>query len=236
MAAPAPEQKEQDKHKKPKKNGKKNDANYGKLLLARQLKELQKNSDGFSVGLVDDSDLYKWQIIVEGPNDTPYQGGYFQATLNFPPEFPSKPPEMRFTTPGFWHPNVYKDGKVCISILHEAKEDQFNQQESIDEKWRPILSIEAVIISVMSMLSEPNFESPANIDASVMWKKNPEEYKKKVKKMVRKSQEIMMGGWGTGQLIKDWWMKEERSKNWYMMIQWNRKAETDGEISHNFKR
>jgi len=189
-ALPEPQQ------KKKAKNGKSNkdSAQYGKLLLARQLKELQKNSDGFSVGLVDDSNLYEWQIIVEGPNDTPYQGGYFQATLSFPPEFPSKPPTMRFMTPGFWHPNVYKDGKVCISILHEAKEDQFNEQESIDEKWRPILSIEAVIVSVMSMLSEPNFESPANIDASVMWKKNPEEYKKKVKKLVRKSQEIMMGG------------------------------------------
>merc|ERR1712003_400016 len=81
-----------------------------------------------------------------------------------------------------------------IPILHEAKEDQFNQQESINEKCRPILSIEAIIVSVMSMLSEPNFESPANIDASVMWKKEPEVYKKKIRKLVRKSQEIMMGG------------------------------------------
>jgi len=189
-ALPDPQQKKKPKNAK---NAKDN-AQYGKLLLARQLKELQKNSDGFSVGLVDDSNLYEWQCIVEGPSDTPYQGGYFQATLSFPPEFPSKPPLMRFTTPGFWHPNVYKDGKVCISILHEAKEDQFNEQESIDEKWRPILSVEAVIVSVMSMLSEPNFQSPANIDASTMWKNDPEGYKKKVKKLVRKSQEIMMGG------------------------------------------
>jgi len=188
-ALPEPKKKKAKKGKNAKDN-----AQYGKLLLARQLKELQKNSDGFSVGLVDDSNLYEWQIIVEGPADTPYQGGYFQASLSFPPEFPSKPPMMKFLTPGFWHPNVYKDGKVCISILHEAKEDAFNQQESIDEKWRPILSIEAVIVSVMSMLSEPNFESPANIDASVMWKKSPEDYNKKVKKLVRKSQEIMMGG------------------------------------------
>mmetsp|Transcript_1838 Transcript_1838/g.1550 ORF Transcript_1838/g.1550 Transcript_1838/m.1550 type:complete len:194 (-) Transcript_1838:279-860(-) len=193
MAALPDEQKKQDKKKDVKKNPQQN-AQYGKLILARQLKELQKNSDGFSVGLIDDSDLYGWQVIVEGPPQTLYEGGYFQATLKFPPEFPSKPPEMRFTTPGFWHPNVYKDGKVCISILHEAKEDAFNQQESIDEKWRPILSIEAVIVSVMSMLSEPNFGSPANIDASVMWKKEPEVYKKKIRKLVRKSQEIMMGG------------------------------------------
>lgn len=193
MAQLPDEQKQQIKKKNPPKDAKQN-AQYGKLLLARQLKELQKNSDGFSVGLKDDENLYEWQVIVEGPAQTLYEGGYFQASLSFPKEFPSKPPVMTFTTPGFWHPNVYKDGKVCISILHEAKEDAFNQQESIDEKWRPILSIEAVIISVMSMLSEPNFQSPANIDASVMWKDEPENYKKKIRRLVRKSQEIMMGG------------------------------------------
>jgi len=195
--AQMPDEQKQQANKKKKKNPPKDakqNAQYGKLLLARQLKELQKNSDGFSVGLKDDSNLYAWQVIVEGPQATLYEGGYFQASLDFPPEFPSKPPVMVFTTPGFWHPNVYKDGKVCISILHEAKEDAFNQQESINEKWRPILSIEAIIVSVMSMLSEPNFESPANIDASVMWKKEPEVYKKKIRKLVRKSQEIMMGG------------------------------------------
>jgi len=194
MAALPDDKKADNKKKDNKKKDAQQSQQYGRLLLARQLKELQKNSDGFSVGLVDDSNLYEWQVIVEGPPQTLYEGGYFQATLSFPPEFPSKPPLMKFVTPGFWHPNVYKDGKVCISILHEAKEDAFNQQESIDEKWRPILSIEAVIISVMSMLSEPNFGSPANIDASVMWKKEPEVYKKKIRKLVRKSQEIMMGG------------------------------------------
>mmetsp|Transcript_98329 Transcript_98329/g.120450 ORF Transcript_98329/g.120450 Transcript_98329/m.120450 type:complete len:221 (-) Transcript_98329:217-879(-) len=167
---------------------------YGKILLAKQLKELQKSSDGFSVGLKDDDNLYEWELIVEGPSDTLYEGGYFSATLTFPPDFPSKPPKMVFTTPGFWHPNVYKDGKVCISILHEAKEDAFNTQESMDEKWRPILSVEAIIISVLSMLSEPNFSSPANIDASVEWKKSPDQYKRRIRKLVRKSQEIMMGG------------------------------------------
>ena len=45
---------------------------------------------------------------------------------------------MKFTTKGFWHPNVYPDGRVCISILHEAKEDPMNQMEKLSEKWRPI--------------------------------------------------------------------------------------------------
>lgn len=64
-------------------------------------------------------------------------------------------------------PAVYPDGKVCISILHAPGEDRFNEQESADERWRPILGVESIIISVISMLSDPNDESPANIDAAV---------------------------------------------------------------------
>jgi ubiquitin-conjugating enzyme E2 G1 len=115
----------------------------------------------------------------------------FHALLTFPDEYPDKPPEMRFTTPDFWHPNVYPDGKVCISILHEAKEDVFNQQEQVTEKWRPVLGVETILVSVVSMLSDPNLESPANIDASVQLQKEPEEYKKRIRRLVRNSLENM---------------------------------------------
>lgn len=75
------------------------------------------------------------------------------------------PPTMYFKS-AMWHPNVYEDGKVCISILHNPGEDE-NAYESADERWRPILGVEAIIMSVISMLASPNDESPANIDAAV---------------------------------------------------------------------
>ena len=62
---------------------------------------------------------------------------------------------------------VYPDGKVCISILHAPGVDAMNAQETAMERWRPILGVEAVLVSVLSMLSDPNIESPANIDAAV---------------------------------------------------------------------
>eukprot|EP00471_Norrisiella_sphaerica_P003856 CAMPEP_0184480406 /NCGR_PEP_ID=MMETSP0113_2-20130426/1919_1 /TAXON_ID=91329 /ORGANISM="Norrisiella sphaerica, Strain BC52" /LENGTH=170 /DNA_ID=CAMNT_0026858871 /DNA_START=98 /DNA_END=610 /DNA_ORIENTATION=+ len=168
------------------------DSKYSSILLRNQLKDLLKNPiDGFSVGLVDDSDIYKWNVMIEGPADTPFEGGFFPALLEFPTDYPSKPPKMKFTTKGFWHPNVYTDGRVCISILHEAKEDQFNSQEKMSEKWRPILGVEAILLSVVSLLSDPNLESPANIDASVQLKKKPDDYKKKVRKLVRDSLEAL---------------------------------------------
>ena len=73
-----------------------------------------------------------------------------------------------------WHPNskafftsVYPDGKVCISILHPPGEDKFNEFESADERWRPILGVDAILLSVISMLNDCNLESIANIDAAV---------------------------------------------------------------------
>ena len=95
---------------------------------------------------------------------------------------------MTFETE-MWHPNVYPDGKVCISILHPPGTDRFNDQETADERWRPILGVEAILVSVLSMMVDPNLDSPANIDAAVHMKNDPDGYKKRVRQLVRKSVE-----------------------------------------------
>lgn len=145
---------------------------------------------GFSVGLIDENDYYNWSVCFTGPEDTIYEGGFFKAILKFPKDFPQNPPEMRFVTE-MWHPNIYPDGRVCISILHNPGVDRFNEQEKAEERWRPVLGVEQILISVISMLSDPNCDSPANIDAGVMMRNNPEEYKKKVRKLVLKSMDEM---------------------------------------------
>jgi ubiquitin-conjugating enzyme E2 G1 len=105
---------------------------------------------------------------------------------------------MKFLTK-MWHPNsklflnsspnfvVYPDGKVCISILHPPGTDQFNSGETADERWRPILGVESIILSVISMLNDPNISSPANIDAAVEYRDNRESYIKKVRKLTIQS-------------------------------------------------
>jgi ubiquitin-conjugating enzyme E2 G1 len=151
--------------------------------------DLAKNPiDLVSVGLADDSNVYDWEILMMGPDGTLYEGGFFKARLVFPSEFPNMPPTMTFISEMF-HPNVYEDGRVCISILHPPGEDEFNSQESADERWRPILGVEQILISVISMLSDPNDESPANLDAAVMWRNDRKAFKKRVRQVVRKSQE-----------------------------------------------
>eukprot|EP00922_Rhytidocystis_sp_ex-Travisia-forbesii_P032790 GHVS01048794.1.p2 GENE.GHVS01048794.1~~GHVS01048794.1.p2 ORF type:complete len:147 (+),score=22.04 GHVS01048794.1:112-552(+) len=142
-------------------------ATLARGLLKKQFVELCRDDTfGFSVGLEDDSDLFKWRVCFEGPPDTLYEGGIFNATLTFPEDFPNSPPEMKFDQ-DMWHPNVYPDGRVCISILHAPGTDRFNEQEKAEERWRPILGVESILVSVISMLGEPNLDSPANVDAGV---------------------------------------------------------------------
>merc|ERR1719324_1549784 len=105
----------------------------------------------------------------------------------FPKDYPNHPPTLRITS-DFWHPNVYADGKVCISILHEPGDDRFGY-ESASERWLPIHTVESILVSVISMISSPNDESPANIDAAKMLRENKEEFDKRVRRCVRKTQE-----------------------------------------------
>lgn len=163
-----------------------------KLFLTKQLRQLSKNSD-FSIGLIDEN-IFEWRVVIEGPPGTSYAGGFFPAQLSFPKDFPHSPPKMRFLTKQFLHPNVYEDGTVCISILHEPVHDQFNEQEQMSEKWRPVIGIEAILVSVISMLADPNFSSPANIDASVLLRNKPDEYNKKIRLLVRRSNEDLANG------------------------------------------
>lgn len=81
---------------------------------------------------------------------------------------------------------VYPSGLVCISILHAPGDDP-HHYEKASERWSPIQSVEKILISVMSMLAEPNDESPANIEAAKMWRERRGEFEKTVREGVRRS-------------------------------------------------
>jgi len=82
---------------------------------------------------------------------------------------------------------VYKvSGIVCISILHPPVEDEMSG-ESPEERWLPTQTATTILLSVISLLNAPNFSSPANVDASVEWRKNPDTYKDRCKKLIEKA-------------------------------------------------
>jgi ubiquitin-conjugating enzyme E2 G1 len=132
----------------------------------------------------DYNNFLKWNILLLGPTDTIFEGGIFKCELVFSKEYPNKPPAFKFIT-NIPHPNIYPDGKICISILHQGI-DQYGY-EDISERWSPSQSVNSIILSVLSLLSSPNFESPANVDASRMWQDNFNLYKKEIYKIVSQS-------------------------------------------------
>jgi ubiquitin-conjugating enzyme E2 G1 len=160
------------------------------LLLQKQLKDLYKHPvDGFSAGLVNEDNIFEWNVTIIAPPDTLYDGGYFNAIMSFPSNYPYSPPTVKFTS-DIWHPNVYIDGRVCISILHPPGEDP-NGYEGACERWSPVHTVESILLSIISMLSSPNDESPANVEAAKEWRDRREEFNKKVSRCVRKSQEML---------------------------------------------
>jgi len=156
-----------------------------KRLMHEYKKMMEDPPPGIAAGPVDESNYFLWEAVIMGPEDTYYQGGVFTALLTFPSDYPMSPPKMRFTCP-MWHPNIFPSGDVCISILHPPGPDP-NQYESITERWSPVQSVEKILLSVVSMLSEPNDESPANVDAAKMWRTDKDAYAKRVKRTVELS-------------------------------------------------
>eukprot|EP00008_Paramoeba_atlantica_P012356 CAMPEP_0201479448 /NCGR_PEP_ID=MMETSP0151_2-20130828/4147_1 /ASSEMBLY_ACC=CAM_ASM_000257 /TAXON_ID=200890 /ORGANISM="Paramoeba atlantica, Strain 621/1 / CCAP 1560/9" /LENGTH=164 /DNA_ID=CAMNT_0047860945 /DNA_START=79 /DNA_END=573 /DNA_ORIENTATION=+ len=154
--------------------------------LMREYRELTLNPpEGITAGPMNEGNFFEWESLVVGPPDTPFEGGAFEAKLLFPSDYPHAPPKMIFTS-RMWHPNIFKSGEVCISILHPPGEDPTNY-ESFQERWSPAQSVEKILLSVMSMLAEPNDESPANIDAAKMWRNDREEFNRLVKETVKES-------------------------------------------------
>jgi len=88
--------------------------------------------------------------------------------------------DFKFTRPLF-HPNVYPDGRLCISILHAPGEDEMSG-ELAAERWSPAQGVESVLISILSLLEDAEVSSPANVDAGVMLRKNPNLYKERVRR------------------------------------------------------
>lgn len=111
--------------------------------------------------------------------------------MNFPEDYPYSPPQFKFT-PSIFHPNVYKDGRLCISILHRSGDATSGEPDG--ETWSPVQTVESVLISIISLLSDPNLSSPANVDASVLYKNSPEEFKKRVGEEVANSKKNIPPG------------------------------------------
>ncbi|KAK1265403.1 Ubiquitin-conjugating enzyme E2 20 [Acorus gramineus] len=110
--------------------------------------------------------IFSWTGTIEGGNGTMYEGLSYKLSLRFPLDYPFKPPQVKFETTCF-HPNVDQYGNICLDILQD--------------KWSSAYDCRTILLSIQSLLGEPNIESPLNSYAATLWN-DKEEYKKMVHK------------------------------------------------------
>ncbi|GAX78311.1 hypothetical protein CEUSTIGMA_g5753.t1 [Chlamydomonas eustigma] len=113
--------------------------------------------------------LMKWACFIPGRQDTDWEGGFFPLTMEFTEDYPTKPPKCKFPA-GFFHPNIYPSGTVCLSILNE------------DEGWRPSITVKTLLLGIQELLDNPNPQSPAQSDAYMIFTQNKTEYSRRVRK------------------------------------------------------
>lgn len=131
------------------------------LRLQKELKMLQLSPPiNCSAGLIED-DIFHWNATIMGPEDSPYYGGVFFIDIKFPQDYPYKPPKMRFTTK-IYHPNISKNGFICVDILKN--------------NWSPALTISKVLLSICSLLNDPNPNDPLEPEIANEYKTNKSKY------------------------------------------------------------
>ena len=117
--------------------------------IRSELKELIENPPAnCSAGPIDDN-MHQWQATIMGPDKSPYEGGVFYLNIVFPKDYPFKPPKLTFLTK-IYHCNISSCGSICLDILKE--------------QWSPALTISKVLLSICSLMDDPNPDDPLVTD------------------------------------------------------------------------
>lgn len=123
--------------------------------IKKELDDLQKDPPaGCSAGPVGD-DLYNWEGVIMAPADSPYAGGVFRLSIRFPTDYPFKQPHVQFLTK-IYHPNINASGGICLDILKS--------------QWSPALTVSKVLLSILSLLTDPNPDDPLVPDIATLYK------------------------------------------------------------------
>lgn len=106
-----------------------------------------------------------------GPPDSPYAGGVFFLSIQFPTDYPFKAPKISFTTK-IYHPNINSNGNICLDILKD--------------QWSPALTISKVLLSICSLLTDPNPDDPLVPEIANVYKTDVAKYEGTAREWTKK--------------------------------------------------
>ncbi|KAM0899336.1 hypothetical protein ACQ4PT_021357 [Festuca glaucescens] len=137
--------------------------------LQSELMALMMGGDPGVSAFPEGDNIFQWIGTIDGSAATVYEGTSYRLALAFPSDYPYKPPKVRFETPCF-HPNVDTHGNICLDILQD--------------KWSSAYDVRTILLSIQSLLGEPNNDSPLNTQAAALWA-NQQEFRKMVEKLYK---------------------------------------------------
>ena len=135
--------------------------------IEKELNDFNKDPPAnCSAGPIDEHNLFHWEAKIMGPSDSPYKGGAFYIDIHFPIDYPFKPPKCLFTTQIF-HPNICNGcHQLCCTL------------DILKDQWSPAITISKVLLSVSSLLSDPNPEHPVFPEAANLYEKDYAKFEK----------------------------------------------------------
>lgn len=140
--------------------------------LVQELKTLRANPISYVKAEPNPSNIFYWDAWIQGAPDTPYYGGTFHLSMVFPSDYPFRPPMVKFET-RVYHPNISINGAICVDLLKQGV-------------WSPALSIQALLLALLSLLATPNPDDPLRPDAAILLKTDSSRYNAKVRSYIRK--------------------------------------------------
>jgi len=137
--------------------------------IKKELMDLTKepisNCEAAPIG----ENMFLWQAKIMGPPGTPYENGQFLLNVEFPSDYPFKPPKCNFTTK-IYHCNVNSNGSICLDILKD--------------QWSPALTLSKVLLSITSLMNDPNPNDPLVPEIAEIYQKDRAAHDKTAKEWV----------------------------------------------------
>ena len=122
-------------------------------------------------GPLSDDDMMHWRATIVGPDDSPYEGGQFVLDIVFPSKYPFVPPTVKFVTK-VYHSNINVNGQICLDILKK--------------QWSPVLTIDKVLISILSLLCDPEPNDPLSPEVANLLLQDKEAHDKNAREWTQK--------------------------------------------------
>jgi ubiquitin-conjugating enzyme E2 A len=140
--------------------------------LMKDLRKIKADPPPGIAAAPSEGNIFLWECLITGVDDTLWEDAVLKLTLEFPKDYPRKPPFARFTTNVF-HPNVFLSGEICIDILRK--------------NWSPAYDVSGILLSIQSLLTDPNPAANANPEACLLYINSKTEYENRVRECVEAS-------------------------------------------------